>query len=213
MSTEQETSITISKEDVEAEIACISGDAQKLSAYFQRPDKPLADVVQNITAALLANLPGRDLGPGNWKLRFFVRNGRPPRRPPEITSALLAITHGQWLELGIYLLPVPQLDDDTWRALADAFDPAGTSKWQLRFVRRRGNQRSGIRAAIGKAFAARRANNLQTSAKRLGTGHNLADDIYPKVRREIEKEKLELVIKAGNSTIRAGRAAIKRQKT
>lgn len=196
----------------DAEVGCIRGDAAILWKYFDQERELSQNVLQNIAACLLANLPGKDLGPANWKLKFSIRNGRPPRAQPEIKDALAAITCGDTIQLGLHLRSAQQLDEKTQNALAAAFDPCGTSKWQLKFVRRRGNQRSGIRAAIGKAFAADTANNLKADAKRRGADHVLAKDIYPKVRRAIEKDGLEHIVKVGKSTIRAGRAAIKKKK-
>lgn len=129
----------------DAEIACVRGEAETLSRYLLQWDEPSTDVIQNIAACLLANLPGNDLGPGDWKLTFSTRNGRPPRDHPVISSAALAIAHGQAIQLGRFLQAAPNLDDDTRRALAAVLNPdhAAPSKWQLKFTRtRRGFSRS-----------------------------------------------------------------------
>jgi hypothetical protein len=210
MSIDQVTSINISKENVEAEIACISGKAQKLSAYFQRPDKPLADVVRNIAYALLAT--AENPGPGNWNLVLSTRiGGRPPKNQPQPTNAAQALETGQVVPAGMYLLAKPETDEATQRILAAVLDPCGTSKWQLKFVRprRKGNPRSDLRTDLNRAVIDQVTNDVHAQAKARGTETNL-DAIYPRVKREIERRFPS--IKAGKSTIRAARAAVQRSR-
>jgi len=139
-----------------AEIACVRGDAAILSSYLCQPDKPSPDVIQNIAACLLANRPGSELGPGAWKLKFSVRNGRPPsQRHPVIDSAVLAIAHGQAIPLGQYLQVVANLDTETRRALASALDPnpGAASRWRLKFTRaQRGFPRSSLHTELQDAW-------------------------------------------------------------
>jgi hypothetical protein len=123
----------------DAEIACVQGDAKTLSHYLRQEAQPLSDVVQNIATCLLANQPGHDLGPGDWKLAFTIRNGRPPKCQGTINSAASAIAQGQEILLGQYLRAAPHLDDETRHALASALDPSpnASSKWRLKYVRSR----------------------------------------------------------------------------
>jgi hypothetical protein len=121
----------------EAEIACIRGEAATLSQYLGQTPQPAVDVIHNIATCLLANLPGSNLGPGDWKLKFSPRNGRPPKKHLEITYAASAIAHGQTMLLGQYLRAAPTLDDDTRLALAAALDPEASPRWRLKFARTR----------------------------------------------------------------------------
>ena len=123
--------------DKEAEIACIRGDAATLAQYLRQTTQPSFDVIQNIAACLLANLPGNDLGPGDWKLTFSIKNGRPPKTFPAIDSAALAVAHGQAIPLGRYLQAMPNIDAATRLALADALDPETSPVWRLKFSRTR----------------------------------------------------------------------------
>jgi hypothetical protein len=122
---------------VNAEIACIRGDAATLAQYLRQTAQPSFDVIQNIAACLLANLPGNDLGPGDWKLTFSIKNGRPPKHFPAIDSAALAVAHGQAIPLGRYLQAMPNIDTATLLALADALDPETSPVWRLKFSRTR----------------------------------------------------------------------------
>ena len=124
------------KADVAAESAFVKGKAKSLSRYFQQPGQPSRDVVQAIACGLLAtaDVPG----PGNWKLVFSTRKGgRPLKASPSPTGILQALATGQAIPAGVYLLADPKIDDATKRLLADAFDPAGKSKWQLKFTQAR----------------------------------------------------------------------------
>jgi hypothetical protein len=139
----------------DAESACVQGDEAKLSQYFRQAKEPSPNVIQSIVAALLANLPGSDPGSANLRLEFSPRRGRPPKHQPEITSAVVAIEHGQAIPLGQYLRAIPSLDDDTRLALAAAFDPnpAAPSKWQLKYAHaRRGFPRSSLRTELEDAW-------------------------------------------------------------
>jgi hypothetical protein len=139
----------------DAEKASIRGDTAKLSQYLYQSSEPSIDVIQNIAACLLANRPGSDPGPGGLKLEFSRRKGRPPKHCPEMTSAALAIAHGQAIPLGQYLDAAPRLDDDTRLALAAAFDPnpSAPSKWQLKYAHaRRGFPRSSLRTELEDAW-------------------------------------------------------------
>ena len=83
------------------------------------------------------------------------------------------------------------------------------SKWQLKFQQtRKGNTRSDLRTAITQAIVDDTVKTVRARAKAEGSEVNLADAIYPKVRRELGRNFPK--IKTGNSNIRAARAAAKR---
>jgi hypothetical protein len=152
----------------EAEIACISGDEATLSRYLCEAEEPSPDVIQSIAECLLANRPESDLGPGDQMLEFSPRNGRPSRKHPEITSAVLAIAHGQAIPLGLHLQAAAKLDTDTRRALASAFDPDcdAASKWRLKYTHaRRGFPRSELKNSLILAEIGHRALQLRDEGK------------------------------------------------
>ena len=189
---------------VDAEIACLKGDAETLSHYLLQADAPSMDIIRNIAWDILSTGVGTDAGPGNWRLVFSKRKGgRPLSSHPEIIDARSALEYGQAIPLGLALLRMP-LDQATQRALAAALDPQGKSKWRLKFERpkRKGNPRTALRTEIERATRTLYANNLRAKAKLRGEGSNWAEAIYPKVRRELDK----LGLKASNSAIRAARA-------
>jgi hypothetical protein len=182
---------------VAAEIACIRGDAATLSRYLRQTARPSFDVIQNIAACLLANLPGNDLGPGDWKLTFSVRNGRPPQTDTAITSVALAIAHGRAIPLGRYLQAAPNLDRKTRHALAAALDPnpGASSKWQLKYARtRRGFARSYLKTDLLLAEIGHRALKLRQKGK-------LWDEIYSELpRAETLIKKAVRFVQAANGT-------------
>jgi hypothetical protein len=99
---------------------------------------------------------------GNWSFRQGTV--APPRHCPEITSAALAIGHGQAIPFGQYLRAEPILDADTRRALADVFDPGpdASSKWRLRFRHTgRGFPRSQLKNTLILAEIGHRALKLR----------------------------------------------------
>jgi hypothetical protein len=151
-----------------AEIACIRAEAGTLAKYLRQTNEQSANVIQNLALCLLANVPGSDLGPGDWKLNFAPRNGRPPTRAHiEITSAALAIAHGQAIPLGRYLEAAPFLDGETRRAFAEAMDPVGSSKWRLKFARaRKGFPRSELKNHLILAKIGHHALGLRGAGKR-----------------------------------------------
>jgi hypothetical protein len=152
----------------DAEIACTRGEAATLSQYLRQTLQPSLDVIQNIATCLLANLPGNNLGPGDWKLKFSPRNGRPPKKHPEITDAASAIEHGQTILLGQYLRATPTLDNDARLALATALDPkpSAASKWQLKYAHaRRGFPRSELKNVLILAKIGDRALQLRNEGK------------------------------------------------
>jgi hypothetical protein len=196
----------------DAEIACTRGDAETLSRYLRLTDNPSPDVIQNIAACRLANQSNSGPGPGNWKLILSTRKGgRPAKNRRWPTDAAQAVDAGHAPAAGSYLGANPEIDGATQRALAEALDPVGDSKWKLTFKRpRKGNPRSDLRTAINQALMDQATNTLRARAKAEGSEVNLADSIYPKVQRELERHFPK--IKAGKSTVRAARAAIKRAK-
>ena len=155
--------------DATAEAACIRGDddaAALLSRYLREGATPSHAVIQNIARCLLANQ--RRPGPGNWELKFAVRNGRPPQCHTAINSAAGAIAHGQRILLGQYLRVATQLDDETRHALASALDPSeeAPSKWRLKYVRpRRGFPRSKLRNQLILAMIGHEALMLHRGGK------------------------------------------------
>jgi hypothetical protein len=114
----------------------------------------------------LANLPGSNLGPGDWKLKFSPRNGRPPKNRPEITDAASAIAHGQTILLGQYLWATPALDDDTRLALATSLDPEASPRWRLKFGRPRpGYYRSQLGSDLRRTYHCHEVRRLGNQGK------------------------------------------------
>lgn len=152
----------------EAEIACIRGDAEILSQYLRQPVEPETSVIQNIALALLANRPGSSPGPGDLKLMFSIRNGRPPKNGPIADSAALAIANGQAIPLGEYLFGAPSVGLEVRLALASALDPSpkAHSRWRLRYVHhRRGFSRSQLKNELMLAEIGHRALKLRRDGK------------------------------------------------
>jgi hypothetical protein len=111
----------------------------------------------------------------------------------------------------LHLDGVTKLDGAIKRALAEAFDPDGKSKWKLQFKRlRKGNPQSELRTELQQALIANEAQGLRTQAEARGTEKNWERAIYPQVQRKLERDAPR--VKTGKSSIRAARTAAKRAK-
>lgn len=151
---------------VEAEVACLRGDAAVLARYLRQPS-PRRSVIESLALCLWADPTLSAECPENWKtgpgnriLRFAPKNGRPPKKDNapaaafdhSIEAAARALATGQAIPLARYLLAADKLSAKILHGFAEALDPTGTSEWRLKFGRpRRGNPRSPLRNDLVQA--------------------------------------------------------------